>query len=118
MTQPVEPPVEPQDFSPEDPNPAPGNPDLAYNVYQQLGMDVPDVTLQGSRAPVGHLKPGDLVGWHGGEEPDGRYVGNIAVYAGGGEILESMFGTNRRRKLHANENVFGMPVNLTEDIVE
>jgi hypothetical protein len=58
------------------------------------------------------LKPGDLVGWVGGQEPDGRYVGNIAVWAGGGEIIENVFGHNRRRKLGPTENTFGIPVNL------
>ena len=103
------------DESPQSPNPAPGVPDLAYNVYQQLGLDAPNVALQGGTAPFASLKPGDLVGWKGGHQPDGEYVGQMAVYAGNGEIIESAFGQNRRRKIRYNENVFGMPVHMAGD---
>jgi hypothetical protein len=87
-------------------------PSLAETVYQSLGMNVPGVALVGNRAHMTDLKPGDLVGWNGGQEADGRYIGNIAVYAGNGEIIEKFYGTNRRRKLTPQENTFGMPVIL------
>jgi len=103
------------DMSPEDPNPSPGEPDLAYNVYKSVGLDGSTVALQGSRAPIATLKPGDLVGWNGGSQPDGKYIGNVAVYAGDGEIIETAFGRTRRRKIHYTENVFGMPVNMMGD---
>lgn len=87
-------------------------PDLAAQVYQKLGIENNNVATTGVRAKMQDLKPGDLVGWVGGQEPDGRYVGNIAVWAGGGEIIENVFGHNRRRKLGPTENTFGIPVNL------
>jgi hypothetical protein len=92
-------------------------PDLAGTVYQTMGINAPNVTLKGQRSNVADLKPGDLIGWKGGEEPDGRYVGNVAIYAGDGHILEKFYGSNRRRKLGPNEDVFGMPVNLPEDTI-
>lgn len=94
---------------------APTQPDLAQTVYKQLGINAPEVRLHGVQASVGDLKPGDLVGWNGGHQPDGRYVGNIAIYAGGGEIIEQFYGQQRRRKINPQEDTFGMPVYLPED---
>lgn len=90
-------------------------PDMSAETYQSLGINVPNVKLTGYRANISDLKPGDLIGWKGGHQPDGTYAGNVAVYAGNGEILESFFGRQRRRKLNPNEDVFGMPVNLPGD---
>jgi hypothetical protein len=39
----------------------------------------------------------------------------MAVYAGNGEIIESYYGNNRRRKLDPHENTFGLPVVLPDD---
>jgi cell wall-associated NlpC family hydrolase len=89
-------------------------PDLAQQVYQLLGVPNPGVSLRGDQTKVSELQPGDLIGWKGGHEPDGRYIGNIAMYVGPGEILESYYGTTRRRKLGPDENTFGMPVTLNE----
>lgn len=91
-------------------------PDMAQTIYQKLGIDAPGIRLQGTQAPVGELKPGDLVGWKGGQKPDGGYVGNVAVYAGNGHIVESFFGQNRTRPLRPDDNIFGMPVVLPEDL--
>lgn len=93
-------------------------PDLAYNVYKSIGYDVPGVTVQGFRSSMSDTKSGDLIGWYGGQEMDGRYVGHIAVYAGNREIIEPMEGIVRRRKLASNENTFGIPVNLPDDQID
>lgn len=93
-------------------------PDLAQKVYESVGINQPDVSLAGYTASVADLRPGDLVGWHGGYQPDGTYAGNVAVYVGNREILESQFGQTRRRKIHNNENVFGMPVSTIDDEVD
>lgn len=91
-------------------------PDAAAEIYQQLGFNVPGVALKGGyQVSVSHLSPGDIVGWKGGHEPDGRYIGNLAVYAGNGEIIESFYGNNRRRKLDPHENTFGMQVALPDE---
>jgi cell wall-associated NlpC family hydrolase len=90
-------------------------PDLAATVYQQLGIDAPGVRIQGHRESVSKLQPGDLVGWKGGDGEDGSYQGNMAVYAGNGEIIEKFYGNNRRRKLDPHENTFGIPVKYPQD---
>jgi hypothetical protein len=87
-------------------------PDLAGNVYASMGFSMP-VSLRGDQDSVARLKPGDLVGWHGANQPDGRYVGNIAIYMGDRQILENYYGTKRVRALTPQDNVFGMPVILT-----
>jgi cell wall-associated NlpC family hydrolase len=89
-------------------------PDAAAQTYQLLGFNT-SAALAGHRTSVHDLKPGDLVGWEGGHEPDGRYIGNMAVYAGNGEIIESYYGNNRRRRLDPHENTFGLPVVLPDD---
>jgi cell wall-associated NlpC family hydrolase len=90
-------------------------PDLAQSTYQSLGLDPTNVRLAGHQANMNTLRPGDLVGWKGGQKGDGGYVGNIAVYAGDGHIVEQFFGKTRRRKINPSENVFGMPVYTGED---
>lgn len=90
-------------------------PDIAQTTYQRLGIDAPGVRLQGGQSSVADLKPGDLVGWKGGQKPDGGYVGNVAVYAGDNKIVENYFGNNRTRALRPDDNTFGMPVVLPED---
>jgi cell wall-associated NlpC family hydrolase len=89
-------------------------PDAAAETYAKLGFQT-TAALQGWKTSVNELKAGDLVGWQGGYEPDGRYIGNMAVYAGNGEIIESYYGNNRRRKLDPHENTFGLPVVLPDD---
>ena len=96
---------------------APAKPDLAAQVYQSLDIDAPGAFIRGDQVSVSKLQPGDLVGWHGGNR-QGQYQGALAVYAGDGEIIESVSGIKRRRKLRANENVFGMPVNLPEEMAQ
>ena len=92
-------------------------PDLAVKVYQKLGIQSPNVYSLGYRAKMQDLNPGDLVGWAGGQEQDGSYIGNIAVWAGEGEIIENVFGHKRRRKLGPTENTFGIPVNMNGEEV-
>lgn len=89
-------------------------PDMAEQTYALLGIQAP-VKLAGFRDSVARLKPGDLVGWHGGDAPDGTYVGQSAVYAGNREIIEPFYGTVRRRKLTDQDNVFGLPVTHPSD---
>lgn len=104
--------TEPMDLEGPPPN---QEPDLAQTVYQNLGIPNQNVYSSGAQESVAKLRPGDLVGWHGGHEPDGTYIGNMAMYVGNREILETYYGTVRRRKLGDNENVFGIPVVLPGD---
>jgi hypothetical protein len=91
-------------------------PDLAAQVYQMVGLPpVAGMATQSGQTSVYNIQPGDIVGWHGGHQADGQYIGNLAVYAGQGEIIETMFGQPRRRKLNPNENTFGIPVMLPGD---
>lgn len=90
-------------------------PNLVEKVYQSIGLQAPPgTTTQDTQLSLMHCRPGDLVGWHGGSGQDGSYQGNLAVYAGNGEIIEPFFQTTRRRKLSSNENVFGIPVVMQE----
>lgn len=89
-------------------------PDIAQTVYSQLGMDPTWVRLAGVRESVSKLNPGDLVAWHGGDRPDGTYAGQMAVYAGEGQIIEDFFGRPRRRALRREDNVYGLPVHMQE----
>jgi cell wall-associated NlpC family hydrolase len=82
---------------------------MAQQTYQSLGIQG-NVKLAGYRESVARIMPGDLVGWNGGDSPDGSYVGNVAIYAGNREIVENFYGTVRRRKLTPQDNVFGLPV--------
>ena len=96
---------------------------LVQSVYSQLGLKLPRTAqeqanwgtngVNGTRTSVNNLQPGDLVAWNGGYDR-GRYIGHIAVYAGNGEIIESpdVGLTVRRRKLRANENAFGVHLNI------
>jgi cell wall-associated NlpC family hydrolase len=93
---------------------SPTGKDLAQVAYGNLGINA-NVRLQGVQSPIGELQPGDLVGWSGGHKQDGSYVGNLAIYAGDGHIVEQYYGGPRRRKLNDNEDVFGMPVYHLED---
>lgn len=90
-------------------------PDVAQTIYDKLGINAPGVRLQGGQASVADLRPGDLVGWKGGQKPDGGYVGNMAIYAGDNKIIEHYFGTVRTRSLRPDDNTFGLPVVLPED---
>ena len=126
-----QPPVGPDQQQPE-PMPAPGEvrsqllasvakareePDMAGNVYASMGISMP-VSLAGYQDSVARLKPGDLVGWHGGQQGDGQYVGQAAIYLGNRKIMERFYGTNRTRDLTPQDNVFGMPVIITGNAPE
>ena len=81
---------------------------LVQQIYRQLGISLPRTAQQqafyGTKAPIGQLRPGDLVAWNNGSSR-GLQVGHIAIYAGNGEIIES-YQTGRparRRKLSASE---------------
>jgi cell wall-associated NlpC family hydrolase len=101
---------------------------LVEALYQQLGIDIPEVSsgggraqsqvtglttaksgIRGTRTNVNSLQPGDLVAWQGGWAGP-SYVGHIAVYVGNGQIIESpdVGMTVRQRALRPNENTFGI----------
>lgn len=104
--------LEPNPDDPNDMGPGSGDPQLAAHVYQYLGFDVPGVTSDPYRSPMAGIQPGDLVGWYGSQDSYGGYTGNMAVYAGDGQIIESIGTTKRRRKLHPTENTFSIRVNV------
>lgn len=90
-------------------------PNLIEQVYTRVGLTAPpNATTFDTQVSVGKIRPGDLVGWHGGNTEQG-YQGNLAVYAGNREIIEPFFQTVRRRKIADNENVFGIPVVLPNE---
>lgn len=83
-------------------------PSLVEQTYGRVGLTPPpNVSSDYAQSSVSQLKPGDIVGWHGGQEAT-YYQGNLAVYMGNGEILEPFFGSTRRRAIDANENCFGV----------
>lgn len=89
---------------------APSEPDVASYVYDSVGLQGSTVRIRGYNTQMSDIEPGDLVGWYGGHDPNGVYVGNMAVYAGNREIIEKSQGVVRRRKLSPYENTFGIPV--------
>lgn len=89
---------------------APMEPDVASYVYDSVGLNGQEVRIRGYNTQMADIEPGDLIGWYGGHDPNGVYVGNMAVYAGNREIIESSQGVTRRRKLSPYENTFGIPV--------
>lgn len=82
---------------------------LIQYAMQQAGFNMPRVSWDqlkmGSRADIGSLQPGDLVGFHGGS--------HIALYLGGGKILEApRSGLDVRiRSLGKGEDAFGVSLN-------
>lgn len=89
---------------------APSDPDVASYVYDSVGLNGQEVRIRGYNTQMADIEPGDLIGWYGGHDPNGVYVGNMAVYAGNREIIETSQGVTRRRKLSPYENTFGIPV--------
>jgi cell wall-associated NlpC family hydrolase len=81
---------------------------LVQQIYRQLGISLPRTAQQqafyGTKAPISSLRPGDLVAWNNGASR-GLQVGHIAIYAGGGQIIESYQSGRpaRRRALSAKE---------------
>lgn len=126
----TEPPVGPPTMAPEETTPTGlspfrqsmmeaiaarrSQPDIAQQVYSMMGLDATNVRLGGVRETMDNLRPGDLVAWGGGDRPDGTYTGNMAIYAGEGQIHEMYFGNVRRRALRWDENVYGLPVWYSE----
>lgn len=98
---------------------------LVQSVYGQLGIRLPRTAQEqyeygtrtmGRQVGLNQLVPGDLVAWKGGYDR-GRYIGHIAVYAGGGQIIEAPTQgvPVRRRSLYNTENAFGIHLNLPGD---
>lgn len=86
---------------------------LIYYWYNKLGVKVPriahDQAAIGQRAPINSLSPGDLVGFR-----PGQGVPHIAIYLGGGRILEAPHtgAQVRIRALGKGEDAFGVHLNL------
>ena len=86
---------------------------LLMYAFGKNGFNLPRVSYeqikQGQRTSVSSLRAGDLVAWGDG--------GHIALYLGGGRILEApRTGLNVRvRDLGANEDVYGVRLNLPGD---
>lgn len=95
---------------------------LVQQVYRQMGIELPRTAQAqahtGVRTSVSNLLPGDLVAWGGGWQGDNPskaqsspdYVGHIAIYAGGGNIIEAQQDgvPVHTRSLRPDENVFGV----------
>lgn len=87
---------------------------LVMMVYNQLGYNIRahSATWQGNNIPgvrtsLSNLRPGDIVAWKDGS--------HIAIYAGGGQIIESAnerVGTVRRRLWAPESAVFGIALRL------
>jgi cell wall-associated NlpC family hydrolase len=86
---------------------------LMMFAFGKAGYSLPRVSYdqlkQGQRTDVSSLKPGDLVGFGDGH--------HIALYLGGGQILEAPHtGANVRvRSLGSNENAWGVHLSLPGD---
>lgn len=88
---------------------------LVQFVYKKFGVNLPRVSQQqagaGERRAVDDLDVGDLVLFnHGKNGP-----GHVAIYLGGGQILEApRTGLNVRiRSLGKNESTFGVHLNIS-----
>lgn len=88
---------------------------LVDAVYQAVGYPSENLFpggVIGTRSSLSEAEPGDLVAWEGGWRGT-DYIGHMAVYTGNGEILEQVGqAPPNRRKLHPNENVFGVHLNV------
>jgi cell wall-associated NlpC family hydrolase len=79
---------------------------LVQYVTSKYGLKLPRISQQqmnsGAHVPLSQLQPGDLVIMNGGE--------HVALYAGGGKIVEAPHtGTNVRvRSLGKNEQIYGV----------
>lgn len=86
---------------------------LVQQVYSQYGIKLPRTADQqahmGVKTSISKLQPGDLVAWQGGYRGP-NYVGHIAIYLGGGRILEAQQQgvPVHVRALTKKDNVFGV----------
>ena len=86
---------------------------LLMYAFGKNNVDMPRVSYEqlkrGQRTSVSSLQPGDLVGWGDGH--------HIALYLGGGRIVEAPHtgASVRVRSLGANEDVWGVHLNLPGD---
>lgn len=85
---------------------------LVQQVYRQLGFNLPRLAAQqaaavpGVRTSINNLRPGDLVAWADGS--------HIAVYAGGGYVIQALNPRQGTIKSHlsqqTNQNYYGIAV--------
>lgn len=81
---------------------------LTSYVYSKFGIRLPrhsnHQTQVGYRTSINNARPGDIVGWARG--------GHVAIYAGGGKIIESPKpgGHVRIRSLHRGDKVFAVRI--------
>lgn len=99
---------------------------LVQQIYREMGISLPRTAqeqfeygksgVHGTQTSLANLSPGDLVAWKGGYDR-GRYIGHIAIYAGGGQIIEAPTPgvPVRRRSLYNTENAFGIHLYLPGD---
>jgi cell wall-associated NlpC family hydrolase len=89
---------------------------LVQRAYAAIGVHLPRISYQqanyGQRSKIGDLAVGDLVAWDEGPRNPG--ADHIAIYIGGGRILEAAHtGTDVRvRKLGKNEGAWGVHISL------
>lgn len=85
---------------------------LVQYVYGRFGIKLPRISNQqamvGRTTPLRNLKPGDLVAWD--NSPRNRGADHIAIYVGGGMIMEAAHtGSQLRvRRLGSNEGAWGV----------
>lgn len=85
---------------------------LVAAVYDSVGYGEAPEMATGVRTQIADLEPGHLVGWSGGWRGT-DYIGHMAVYAGNGEIIEQVKNQPAmKRKLHDNENTFGIKLTM------
>lgn len=87
---------------------------LVQWAYKRVGINLPRVSADqaryGRRVALNQLRPGDLVAWDNSSRNNG--ADHIAVYIGGGKIIEApRTGLNVRvRALGSNEGAWGVQV--------
>lgn len=86
---------------------------LMMYAFGKAGYSLPRVSWdqlkQGERTSIADLRPGDLVGFHGGS--------HIALYIGDGKIIEAPHtgASVRVRSLGSNEDAWGVKLHLPGD---
>ena len=87
---------------------------LVYLAYKSIGVNLPRVSYQqanaGRRVALGSLQAGDLVAWNNSTRNPG--ADHIAIYIGGGRIIEAPRPgvPVRIRKLGENEGAWGVRI--------
>lgn len=87
-------------------------------VLKRFGVNLPRISQQqagiGPRKAIADLQPGDLVLFPGSQNNGMEGPGHVAIYMGGGQIIEAARkGTNVRiRALGKGENVYGVQLNI------